>query len=74
MRVDVDENCGSVQDKKYLKMVMDELIENSMSRGTSCIVDVKKNYDSILFRVCDNGPHTPDEKVHGVFQSYWMNV
>lgn len=71
-RMDLADNSYVVEDKKYLKLILDELVENSMSRGTSCIIDVRNNNEDIMFRVYDNGPHIPEEKVHSVFQSYWM--
>ena len=62
------------KDEKYLKMILTELMDNSILRDTNVSLHVYDHgSNGVMFRVTDHGSIISHEDAHSVFQHYWMS-
>lgn len=72
--IDVDANTTFLIDASRLKRVFTNIIQNSFKyAGEKCTITVSSKLEgkSILFKICDDGPGVPEDKLQRIFDRFY---
>lgn len=72
--MDVDANTTFLIDASRLKRVFTNIIQNSFKyAGEKCNITVSSKLESksILFKICDDGPGVPEDKLQRIFDRFY---
>lgn len=72
--IDVEANTTYLIDASRLKRVFTNIIQNSFKyAGEKCTITVSSKLESksILFKICDDGPGVPEDKLQRIFDRFY---
>lgn len=69
LMVSAPEHLPARADKELVQQMLLELVSNGAGAGTEVTLTLKRNRDSAVFTVADNGPGVPQSKIPFLFDS-----